>query len=224
MIKEFEGKTEKEAIDKAIDALGLERDEFDVEIVETQKSGFLFKKGKVIIRVHVGDEVSVSPRAEEANPVPENDFEHAVVDFVQNVIEKMGFPGKVTVGFRETRKLGLSIDSEHSGILIGRKGKNLDAVQLLANVVAGRLTNDDIRVILDSENYRTRREENIVKMARKVGEQIRKSKGSKLLEPMNPFERRLVHTALNEMDNVDTKSEGEGLYKQIRVYYRGVDR
>ena len=222
MIKEFEGKTEKEAIDRAIEALGLERDEFDVEIVETQKSGFLFKKGKVVIRVHVGDDVSV--RAKEANPVPENDFEHALVDFVQNVIEKAGFPGKVSVSFREERKLGLRIESEHSGILIGRKGKNLDAVQLLANVVAGRLTSDDIRVILDSENYRVRREDSIVKMARKIGDQIRRSKGSKLLEPMNPFERRLVHTALNDMDDVDTKSEGEGLYKQIRVYYRGVDR
>ena len=222
MIKEFEGKTEKEAIDKAITELGLERDEFDVEIVESQKSGFLFKKGKVIIRVHVGDEVPV--REVDGNPVPENDFEHAVVDFVQNVIEKMGFPGKVSVGFRENNKLGLRLESEHSGILIGKKGKNLDAVQLLANVVAGRLTNDDIRIILDAENYRSRREDSIIKMARKVGDQIRRSKGSKLLEPMNPFERRLVHTALNDMDDVDTKSEGEGLYKQIRVYYRGVDR
>ena len=222
MIKEFEGKTEKEAIDRAIEALGLERDEFDVEIVETQKSGFLFKKGKVVIRVHVGDDVPV--RSGDTNPVPENDFEHALVDFVQNVIEKAGFPGKVSVGFREQRKLGLRIDSEHSGILIGRKGKNLDAVQLLANVVAGRLTNDDIRVILDAENYRTRREDSIVRMARKIGEQIRRTKGSRLLEPMNPFERRLVHTALNDIDDVDTKSEGEGLYKQVRVYYRGVDR
>ncbi|MCL1817550.1 MAG: protein jag [Spirochaetaceae bacterium] len=225
MIKEFEGKTEKEAIDRAIDALGLDRDEFDVEIVETQKSGFLFKKGKVVIRVHVGDDVPVRATASgTANSVPENDFEHALVDFVQNVIEKAGFPGKVSVGFREERKLGLRIESDHSGILIGRKGKNLDAVQLLANVVAGRLTSDDIRVILDAENYRTRREDSIVRMARKTGEQIRRTKGSRLLEPMNPFERRLVHTALNDMDDVDTKSEGEGLYKQIRVYYRGVDR
>ena len=222
MIKEFAGKTEKEAIDRAIEALGLERNEFDVEIVETQKSGFLFKKGKVVIRVHVGDDVPV--RSTEESPVPENDVEHAIVDFVQNLIEKAGFPGKVFVSFREERKLGLRIDSDHSGILIGRKGKNLDAVQLLANVVAGRLTNDEIRVILDSENYRVRREDSIVRMARKIGEQIRRTKGSKLLEPMNPFERRLVHTALNDMDDVDTKSEGEGLYKQIRVYYRGVDR
>jgi spoIIIJ-associated protein len=219
MIKEFEGKTEKEAIDKAITALGLERDEFDVEIVETQKSGFLFKKGKVIIRVHVGPDGTVV-----GDFIPENDFEHAIVDFVENVIDKMGFPGKVSVAFREEAKLGLRIESEHSGILIGRKGKNLDAVQLLANVVAGKLTNDEVRVVLDAENYRVRREENLIRMAKKIGDQVRRSKGSKLLEPMNPFERRLVHTALNDLDDVDTKSEGEGLYKQVRVYYRGIDR
>jgi len=176
MIKEFEGKTEKEAIDKAVDALGLDRDEFDVEIVESQKSGFLFKKGRVIIRVHVGDDVEVGESF-----APENDFEHAVVDFVENVIGKMGFPGKVSVAFREEKKLGLRNESEHSGILIGRKGKNLDAVQLLANVVAGRLTNEDVRVILDAENYRTRREENLIRLARKTGEQVRKTKRSKLL-------------------------------------------
>ncbi|MFQ3619789.1 MAG: RNA-binding cell elongation regulator Jag/EloR [Spirochaetales bacterium] len=219
MVKEFEGKTEKEAIDKAVEALGLNRDEFDVEIVETQKSGFLFKKGKVVIRVHVDDE-DLPPEKK----VPENDFEHALVDFVENVIQKMGYPGTVSVAFREPNKLGLRIYSEHSGILIGRKGKNLDAIQLLANVVAGKLTNDQVRVVLDSENYRSRREQNLIRMARKIGEQVRRTKGSRLLEPMNPFERRLIHTALNDFEDVDTKSEGEGLYKQVRIYYRGVDR
>ncbi|GAB4222466.1 MAG: protein jag [Spirochaetales bacterium] len=219
MVKEFEGRTEKEAIDKAVEELGLNRDEFDVEIVETQKSGFLFKKGKVVIRVHVDDE-QLPPDLKG----PENDFEHAIVDFVENVIAKMGFPGTVSISFREEKKIGLKINSEHSNILIGRKGKNLDAIQLLANVVAGKLSNDEIRVVIDSENYRSRREQNLVRMARKIGEQVRRTKGSRLLEPMNPFERRLIHTALNDFDDVDTKSEGEGLYKQVRIYYRGVDR
>ncbi|HOV37713.1 MAG TPA: RNA-binding cell elongation regulator Jag/EloR [Spirochaetales bacterium] len=219
MVKEFEGKTEKEAIDRAVEALGLNRDEFDVEIVETQKSGFLFKKGKVVIRVHVEDEDLPSE-----TKLPENDFEHAIVDFVENLLAKMGYPGDVTISFREDKKIGLKISSDHSGILIGRKGKNLDAIQLLANVVAGKLSDEEIRVVIDAENYRTRREQNLVRMARKVGEQVRRTKGSRLLEPMNPFERRLVHTALNDFEDVDTKSEGEGLYKQVRVYYRGVDR
>ena len=74
---------------------------------------------------------------------------------------------------------------------------------------------------MDAENYRVRREENLVRMAEKVAEQVRRNGGSRLLEPMNPFERRLIHTTLNGLDGIETKSEGEGLYKQVRVYYRG---
>ena len=213
MIQEFEGKTEQEAIDKAVDALGLDRNEFDVEVMENQQSGFLFKKGKVTIRVHIEDDDEVSD--------PENDLEFAVVEFLENVIEKMGFAGEVKIAFREEHKLGLDINSEHSAILIGRRGKNLDALQLLVNVVAGRLIDDNYRIILDSENYRIRREENLVRLAKKVGDQVRRTKGSRLLEPMNPFERRLIHTALNDYKDIETVSEGDGLYKKIRVVYKG---
>jgi spoIIIJ-associated protein len=216
MIREFEGKTEKEAIDNAIASLGLEKDDFDVEIVESTKSGFLFRKGNVKIRVHVEEE---DVEADE----PAGDYERAIVEFVEGLIQRMGFPGTVTVLFREEKKIGLGIDSKHSNILIGKKGKNLDALQLLANVYASKLNGgaNTARIILDAEQYRSRREESLVRLARKSADQVRRSKGSRLLEPMNPFERRLIHTALNEMEDVDTVSEGEGLYKQVRIIYRG---
>jgi spoIIIJ-associated protein len=105
--------------------------------------------------------------------------------------------------------------------LIGRKGKNLDALQLLANVVASRLDHGDIKIVLDSENYRSRREESLIRLAQKVGDQVKRSKKSQLLEPMNPFERRLIHTTLNDIAEISTKSEGEGLYKKVKVFYRG---
>ena len=218
MIKEFEGKTEKEAIARAVEELGLQQDEFDVEVLETVSNGF-FKRGSVRIRVHVEDVL--------APAVPQtfnNDLEKETADFVTNIIEKMGYPGSVSINFRDERKLGLDIKSEHSAILIGKKGKNMDAIQLLANVYLGKLTPSDekpARVIIDSENYRRRREDSIIRMARKTAEQVCRTKNSKLLEPMNPFERRLIHTALNEMTDVITKSEGEGLYKQVRIIYKG---
>ncbi|MFN2310439.1 MAG: protein jag, partial [Spirochaetia bacterium] len=153
---------------------------------------------------------------------PENDFEHGIIDFVGGMIERMGYAAAIVIKYREPSKLCLRIDSESSGILIGRKGQNLDALQLLANVVAGRLYGDEIKIILDTENYRSRREESLVRLAHQVGDQVLREKESRLLAPMNPFERRLIHTALTDIENIATKSEGEGLYKQVRVYYRGV--
>ncbi|MDR0494694.1 MAG: protein jag [Treponema sp.] len=241
MVYEFEGRTEKEAIDSAARELGLEKDDFDVEIIESQRHG-LFKKGHVRIKVHTDKPVSsayagraaesVDGKGETARRMPPrkqlfadpstlNEFEQKMAAFVEELIERMGYSGKVSVLFREELKLGLKIDSENSSILIGKKGKNLDALQLLANVYAGRQGHEETRIILDSENYRIRREESLVRLAYNVADRVRESRSSILLEPMNPFDRRLIHTTLNDIGDVETKSEGEGLYKQVRVYYRG---
>ena len=239
---EFEGRTEKEAIDRAADELGLEKDDFDVEILETQKNG-LFKKGYVKIRVHTGNFGSKPASSARRNDndsgedshrgnyigkavigelQPQGDFEEKMIGFTSGLIERMGYPGKVSILFREKYKLGLKIESEYSSILIGKKGKNLDALQLLLNIYSGRLGKDDTRIILDTENYRIRREESLVRLAYNVAEKVRESRGSVLLEPMNPFDRWLIHTTLNDISDVETKSEGDGLYKQVKVFYRGL--
>jgi spoIIIJ-associated protein len=221
MVYDFEGRSEKEAIDAAAEELGLERDGFDVEILESQVGG-IFKKGKVRIRVHTRDEAPAAPRREPAgNPLPEDDFEAKVLEFTKRMIEGMGYTCSVAILFREEKKLGIRIDSEHASIIIGKKGKNLDALQVLVNVYSGRLGREDTRVILDSENYRIRREEALVRLAYETGEQVRRTRQSVLLEPMNPFERRIIHTTLNDIVDIETKSEGEGLYKQVRVTFRG---
>ncbi len=228
---EFEGKNEKEAIEIAASELGLERDQFDVEILESQKNS-LFKKGYVKIRVHVlddnkksdsfNDNVSENFSKIYADPLPQGEFEQKIIEFIQNLIEKMGYDVKVVISFREDKKIGIKLESSYSSILIGRKGKNLDALQLLANIYAGRLGHEDVRIILDTENYRIRREETLVRLAYTTADRVRSSRKSILLEPMNPFERRLIHTTLNDIPDVETKSEGEGVYKQVRVFYKGL--
>ena len=237
MTYEYEGKTEKEAIEKAAQELGLEKDQFDVEILESQKKS-LFKTGYVKIRVHTVDSaehvesefdgkvpnatVRANNPAIVANPSPQNEFEQKLVDFVTQTIQKMGYEITVEIMFREDKKIGIKLTSPSSSILIGRKGKNLDALQLLVNVYAGHLGREDVRVILDSENYRIRREENLVRLAYITADKVRQNRTSILLEPMNPFERRLIHTTLNDIPDIETKSEGDGLYKQVRVIYNGV--
>lgn len=213
MIKEFEGKSEQEAIDKAIEALNLDREEFDVEIVENLKKGMLFKKSIVKIRVHIEEDDDI------LNDEPETEFETDVINFLSGVIERMGYEASFVIQNREEHKICIGIQSKDSGIIIGKKGKNLDALQLLANVFAGKHGVDQ-RVIIDSENYRNRREENLIAMAKKTAQHVLKSRRSRLLDPMNPFERRLIHTTLNDMDHIETKSEGDGLYKQVRISYK----
>ncbi len=228
MTKEFEARTEAEAIQMAVDQLGIDRSSFDVEVIRSEKKGF-FHKGSVTIRVQVKDigleeEESSSESVEDMSDRmvpgqvldPESEDEEKILDFLKTLLLKMGYEADVTINFRRDRKIGINVDSDNSSIIIGRKGKNLDAIQLIVNVYAGNL-DADYKIIIDSENYRMRHEEMIIRSAFKMAESVRRSGRSKLLEPMNPFERRLVHTALNDFEGVDTKSEGEGLYKQVRI-------
>ncbi len=234
IVKEFEGKNEKEAIDRAIEELGLDRNEIDFEIVEAKKPGILFRGGKVKIRVHMSeeneeaeetdseeeDEAGQPPAAQE-EPLPRTEFEEKVVEFTKGLLDKMGFPGSVSVNRREERRLGLNIASENSGILIGKQGSTLEAFQFIVNLAAGRLGGDSTRIIIDTQGYRGRREKSLVRMANQVADQVRRNGSSRLLEAMNPFERRLIHTALARHGDIETVSEGDGLYKRIRVIYRG---
>jgi spoIIIJ-associated protein len=219
MIREFEGKTEQEAIARAMDELQLVQEDIDIEVVDSGKRS-LFKKGNVRIRVHIHEEGSIN-QPEIVEEVDEkriynSEFEEKIIDFLSTLLVKMGYPGSVDINFRKPEKIGLNIISEHSAILIGKKGKNLDAIQLLVNVFAGQLISH-VKVVVDSESYRMRHEEYLVRLAFKTAQIVKKSGRSQLLEPMNPFERRLVHTALNDIEGIETKSEGDGLFKQVRI-------
>lgn len=225
--QEFEGRNEQEAISKAVETLQLDRNEFDVEILESGRWG-LFKKNNVKIRIHMHEQGASETKKKEKKPKPaaagkQSEFEEKVITYLQTILEKMGYLSEVHVAYRRDNKIGMNINSKHSAIIIGKKGKNLDALQLLVNVYAG-LLDESKRIIIDTENYRIRHEENLVRLAYKTAEAVKKSRKSKLLEPMNPFERRLIHSALNDILDIETKSEGDGLYKQVRITYRGADR
>ncbi len=202
-----------------MDELQLVQEDIDIEVVDSGKRS-LFKKGNVRIRVHIHEEGSIN-KPEIVEEVDEkriynSEFEEKIIDFLSTLLVKMGYPGSVDINFRKPEKIGLNIISEHSAILIGKKGKNLDAIQLLVNVFAGQLISH-VKVVVDSESYRMRHEEYLVRLAFKTAQIVKKSGRSQLLEPMNPFERRLVHTALNDIEGIETKSEGDGLFKQVRI-------
>ena len=216
-----------QALQKARQELGLVNDDVYVEVLEETKKG-LFKKSYIKIRVYYGDEEKEDiEKAGESEYLPEegkvlsaeSDVERKTIDFVTTLIKKMGYDATITISSRRDSKISLNIESDSSSILIGRKGKNLDAIQLLANVYAAKL-DEDAKVVIDSENYRARHEDLIVRDAIKNAEYVRRSGKSKLLEPMNPFERRIIHLTLAEWEDIETISEGEGLYKKVRVIYK----
>jgi spoIIIJ-associated protein len=237
IVKEFEGRNEKEAIDRAIEELGLDRNEIDFEIVEAKRPGILFRGGKVKIRVHLleehedGEEYEEEPGPGEVPPeqgparraaplAVDGEFEAKVIEFARGLLDRMGFPAEITVNFREEGRLGLDIESDGSGILIGKQGRTLEALQFIVNLAAGRMGGETPRIVLDTQDYRSRRERSLVRMANQVADQVRRSRESRLLEPLNPFERRLIHTSLARYGDIETVSEGDGLYKRIRVIWR----
>jgi len=289
IVKEFEGRNEKEAIDRAIEELGLDRSEIDFEIVESKKPGIL-RGGKVKIRVHVSDEeveaavqdgrmasnrapgahappgrppggrgrsgVAVGPQQPEARhadveeeldqdaaeaaleaavlrgeplsraprPAVQGEtlpHEGEIVDFVKNLLGHMGFKAQVVVGSREPNRLGIDVETDKSAVLIGKQGKTLEAFQFICNLAASRLGAEGTRVIIDTQDYRSRREHSLERMGAQAADHVRRSRESVLLEPLNPFERRIVHTSLAKRGDVETESEGDGLYKRIRVSWRG---
>ncbi len=228
MFYEFEGRTEAEAVQKAVEELHLGQDQFDVEILEIQKSS-LFKKGCVRIRVHLNPDES----ATNAPPSPQNfneevasetkdcpEYKKMLKEFVLNVIELLGYDATVDSICAERKNLVLHLCSSDSPIIIGKHGKNLDALQLLANTFLSNKGFSNYRVLLDCENYRVRREESLVRLAYETADKVALSRHSILLEPMNPYERRLIHTTLNEIHDIETKSEGEGAFRRVRVSLR----
>ncbi len=220
IVKEFEGKNENEAINKAIEFLGLNREDIDVEIVESKKAGFLWGGGKVKIRVHLDDDgESDKLTFPHIFHDPENDFERDMVDYLLGLIERTGLSAEVGIAYREDNKLGLNIETKDSGILIGKRGQTLEAIQLITNIVAGRMESGNMRVIVDTQNYRRRRERSLIRFAQQEAEHVRRTGQPRLLEAMNPFERRLIHTALSKTEDIETTSEGDGLYKRIRISY-----
>ena len=117
----------------------------------------------------------------------------------------------------------MEIIADDPAIVIGKHGATLESLQLVANIYAGRINPESapVRVVLDTEDYRYRREQSLLRMATRAAREVRRTGRSRLLAPLNPFERRLVHAALGEMADVNTESEGDGPYRQIRVIYVG---
>jgi spoIIIJ-associated protein len=206
MLKSIEvsGKSEDEAIQSALDQLGLVRDEVSVEIIERAKAGFLgLKSSPAVIRVSYESDVSNSERIEK---------------FLSGLFLRMGVRAKPEISENDG-VISVNLTGEDPGVLIGRRGETLDAIQHLTNYVINNGATGRVRVNIDTENYRERRNEALEHLAEKVAAKVIKYRRNMTLEPMNSYERHIIHTALQETENITTYSIGTEPNRRIVVAF-----
>ena len=159
---------------------------------------------------------------EDAQPVV---IDESIIDDTKEYLTKlfnaMELEADISVELeKETRTLNIDVEGPEMGIIIGKRGQTLDSLQYLINLYVNKKSNTHIRVKLDTENYRERRKETLETLAKNIAFKVKKSRRSFTLEPMNPYERRIIHSTLQGEKYVATKSEGEEPYRRVVVYYK----
>ena len=238
MIKTLEksARTEDEAIAAALAELGLDRDDVSVEIVERAKSGFLgIGASPAVIRVSYEaedePEVPAAPKAEApaapAKPaavVDENEDYAEIRRFLTGLLERMGVTADIEISPRENGGVNVNLSGSGMGAIIGRRGETLDAIQHLTNYVVNRGSEKRLHISVDAECYRSKREESLTRLAEKMAEKAIKYKRSMALEPMNSYERHVIHTALQNYEGVTTSSTGVEPNRRVVVSYVKPDK
>ena len=141
---------------------------------------------------------------------------HIALDFLKEVTEQMGLVVDVTAKANEDSVL-LNIQGKDSGTIIGKRGQTLDAIQYLTSLVVNKDQNNYIKVVVDAENYRSKREKTLEKLANRLADKVVKTKRSVRLEPMNPYERKVIHATLQHNPRVTTRSEGQDPYRRVII-------
>ena len=196
---EVTGKTEEEAIASALRQLDLKREDVSIEIIERAKSGF-FRIGAspAVIRV-----IYETPDKTDSEALAER-----TRSFLQALMEHMGTKAVIDITPREDGALNVELSGEGMGSIIGRRGETLDAIQHLTNYAVNRGSEERKHISIDAENYRSKREESLVHLAEKMAAKTLKYRRSMALEPMNSYERHVIHTALQDYEGVTTCSTG----------------
>ena len=202
---EVKAKTVDEAILNGLSELGLGIDQVDVEIVQEGK-GFLGLGRSAVIRLT--EKQTLAGDAEQ---------------FLNELFSKMGVQSTASAAEAE-KSIKVDIAGDSTGILIGRRGETLDSLQYLTSLVVNKGTQEYKRITLDTENYRAKREETLVALANRIASKVARTGKRVVLEPMNPYERRILHATLHNHDKVETVSEGEEPFRRVVVRKkRGVE-
>lgn len=203
---QIKSKSKEEAIQQALLQLGIEEKDIEVEIVQQPSKGFLgligAKEGIYEVTVIKKEEIEIAK------------------EFIENLLINSKIKANVNAD-KDGNLIKISIEGKDATCLIGRRGETLDAVQFLTGLALNKVNKDShMRVLVDIEDYRSKREESLVRYARKVAREVAKTRRTKKLDYMNPYERRIVHSALQNDKYVITYSEGTDPYRRLVIEYK----
>jgi spoIIIJ-associated protein len=200
--KEFTAKSVDEALTAAMLELGTTADNLEYEVIEKETSGFLGifgKPAKIRVRIKLS-------------------IENVAKQFLDKVFSAMGISAKTEVVFdKENAIIEINVEGDEMGVLIGKRGQTLDSLQYLVSLVVNKNSENYIKVKLDTENYRERRKETLENLAKNIAFKVKRTRKPVVLEPMNPYERRIIHSALQNDKYVETYSEGEEPYRKVVI-------
>jgi len=204
-------KTVDDAIIQASLQLGVSSDRIQYEVVEKGSAGLL------------GGLIGSKPAVIRAKKVEAIDDK--AVNFLNSVFDAMGLRVDVDVKInQEEKEMEINLSGDEMGILIGKRGQTLDSLQYLVSLVINKETEDYLRVKLDTENYRERRKETLETLAKNIAYKVKRTRRSVSLEPMNPYERRIIHSALQNDKYVFTRSEGEEPFRHVVIALKKDER
>jgi spoIIIJ-associated protein len=232
---EFEGKTTEDAIENASRELNIASEDMDIDVLEPGSAGIFGlvggKKAKVRVTIKHAEEPEeafhpdferILEDDEEKTEIVEDESGEDVV-LAKDALEKILslIPVETTVTARRSdNHIMLDIEGDNSGLLIGRRGKTLDALQFIVNKIVNKTLEKKTRIVVDSEKYRMRRKESLTQLALRMGDKAKRIRKPVTTNPMNPGDRRIVHLALKEDSELDTRSRGEGLLKKVAIIPR----
>ncbi|WP_434510905.1 RNA-binding cell elongation regulator Jag/EloR [Desulfitobacterium sp. AusDCA] len=201
-IAEKTGKTVEDAIEACLTELDVERNKVKIEVLEEPaKKGLFGLLGTRLAKVRVSYE---------------DDHGALACDFLKSVCQCMGVQAEFS-SLKKENQWFVNITGAELGILIGRRGDTLEALQFLTNLAISKKLSEKIRIVVDVEGYRQRREETLIRLAKRLSEKVKRTGNRVVLEPMNPHERRIIHTALQDDTRVSTFSEGDEPNRRIVI-------
>ena len=199
---EVSAKTVSDAITEACQKLSVTSDKLIYEVIEEGSTGFL----------GIGAKPAVIKAAVKCS------VEDNVKSFLNDVFEAMNMTVVVDVKYNEEEKtMDIDLSGDEMGVLIGKRGQTLDSLQYLVSLVVNKETDDYVRVKVDTENYRQRRKDTLENLAKNIAYKVKRTKRTVSLEPMNPYERRIIHSALQNDKYVSTHSEGDEPFRRVVV-------